>query len=104
MQRLKKNDEVQVLAGRNKNRRGSIVEVIDNERVLVSGANLVYKHKKLSRPGEESGILSREAPLHASNVAIFNEELGKPDRVGFRIEDGKKVRYFKSTGQTVPET
>ncbi len=102
MQKLKKDDEVIVIAGRDKGKRGSILSFMKEERVLVSGVNIVKKHKKGDpQTGEQGGIVDQEAPIHISNIAIFNEESGEADRVGVRIEDGKKVRYFKSNGQSV---
>ena len=102
MQKLKKDDEVIVIAGRDKGKRGSILSFMKEERVLVSGVNIVKKHKKGDpQTGEQGGIVDQEAPIHISNIAIFNEESGESDRVGVRLEDGKKVRYFKSSGQSV---
>ncbi|MBM30521.1 MAG: 50S ribosomal protein L24 [Gammaproteobacteria bacterium] len=102
MQKLKKDDEVIVIAGRDKGKRGSILSFMQEERVLVSGVNIVKKHKKGDpQTGEQGGIVDQEAPIHISNIAIFNEESGEADRVGVRLEDGKKVRYFKSSGQSV---
>ena len=102
MQKLKKDDEVIVIAGRDKGKRGSILSFMKEERVLVSGVNIVKKHKKGDpQAGEQGGIVDQEAPIHISNIAIFNEESGEADRVGVRLEDGKKVRYFKSSGQSV---
>ena len=102
MQKLKKDDEVIVIAGRDKGKRGSILSFMKEERVLGSGVNIVKKHKKGDpQTGEQGGIVDQEAPIHISNIAIFNEESGEADRVGVRIEDGKKVRYFKSSGQSV---
>ena len=102
MQKLKKDDEVIVIAGRDKGKRGSILSFMKEERGLVSGVNIVKKHKKGDpQTGEQGGIVDQEAPIHISNIAIFNEESGEADRVGVRIEDGKKVRYFKSSGQSV---
>ncbi len=102
MQKLKKDDEVIVIAGRDKGKRGSILSFMKEERVLVSGVNIVKKHKKGDpQTGEQGGIVDQEAPIHISNIAIFNEESGEADHVGVRIEDGKKVRYFKSSGQSV---
>ena len=93
MQKLKKDDEVIVIAGRDKGKRGSILSFMKEERVLVSGVNIVKKHKKGDpQTGEQGGIVDQEAPIHISNIAIFNEESGEADRVGVRIEDGKKVR------------
>ena len=102
MQKLKKDDEVIVITGRDKGKRGSILSFMKEERVLVSGVNIVKKHKKGDpQTGEQGGIVDQEAPIHISNIAIFNEESGEADRVGVRLEDGKKVRYFKSSGQSV---
>ena len=102
MQKLKKDDEVIVIAGRDKGKRGSILSFMKEARVLVSGVNIVKKHKKGDpQTGEQGGIVDQEAPIHISNIAIFNEESGEADRVGVRLEDGKKVRYFKSSGQSV---
>ena len=102
MQKLKKDDEVIVITGRDKGKRGSILSFMKEERVLVSGVNIVKKHKKGDpQTGEQGGIVDQEAPIHISNIAIFNEENGEADRVGVRLEDGKKVRYFKSSGQSV---
>jgi len=96
--KIKRDDEVVVLAGKDKGKRGKVLKVVtDTGRVIVEGVNVVKKHQKpnpaLNVPG---GIVEQEAPIHASNVAIYNPETGKADRVGFRFEDGKKVRTFKS--------
>ncbi len=102
MNRLKKGDEVIVIAGKDKGKRGSVSKVLANGRVLVDGINLVKKHVKPNpMTGEQGGIISKEMPIHASNVMLFNPETGKGDRVGYRLEGDKKVRYFKSTGKTV---
>ncbi|MDY7025077.1 MAG: 50S ribosomal protein L24 [Pseudomonadota bacterium] len=102
MKKIQQNDEVIVIAGKNKGARGQVREVLKDDRVIVSGVNLVKKHQKpnpnLNRQG---GIIEKEAPLHVSNVAIFNSATEKADRVGIRFEDGKKVRFFKSSGQTI---
>ena len=102
MKKLKKDDEVIVIAGRDKGKRGSILSFLKEERALVSGVNIVKKHKKGNpQTGEQGGIIDQEASIHMSNIAIFNEESGGADRVGIRVDDGKKVRYFKSNGQLV---
>ena len=103
MNRLKKGDEVIVIAGKDKGKRGTVSRVLSNGRVLVDGINLAKKHVKPNpQTGEGGGIVTKEMPVHASNVMLFNPETGKGDRVGFRIdENGKKVRYFKSTGKAV---
>lgn len=104
MLKIKKNDEVVVLAGRDKGKRGDVLNVLDDGRLLVSGVNTVKKHKRPNpNVGEQGGILTQEAPIQVSNVAIWNADESKADRVGFREEDGKKVRYFKSTGKVIDE-
>lgn len=102
MNRLKKGDEVIVIAGKDKGKRGTVSKVLANGRVLVDGINLVKKHVKPNpMTGEQGGIVTKEMPIHASNVMLFNPETGKGDRVGYHVEGDKKVRYFKSTGKTV---
>ena len=103
MKRIKKGDEVIVIAGKaeNKGKRGKVLAV-HGDRVLVEGLNLVVKHVKPNpQLGIEGGIVRKEATIHISNVMLFNPETGKGDRVGFKFEDGKKVRYFKSNGALV---
>ncbi|HID00569.1 MAG TPA: 50S ribosomal protein L24 [Piscirickettsiaceae bacterium] len=102
MNRLKKGDEVIVIAGKDKGKRGTVSKVLANGRVVVDGINLVKKHVKANpMTGEQGGIVTREAPIHASNVMLFNPETGKGDRVGFRLDGDSKIRYFKSTGKAV---
>ncbi|ATC97364.1 MAG: 50S ribosomal protein L24 [Pseudomonadota bacterium] len=101
--KIRRDDEVIVLAGKDKGKRGKVLSVVtESSRVFVEGVNLIKKHQKpvpqLNQPG---GIVEKEASVDVSNVAIFNQETGKADRVGFKIEDGKKVRIFKSTGKTI---
>ena len=103
MKKIKRDDEVIVTTGKDKDKRGKVLKVLDDGRVLVSGINMMKKHTKpnpmLGTPG---GIVEKEAPILASNVAIFNPQTGKADRVGFQIkEDGTKVRIFKSTNEAV---
>ena len=104
MLKIKKNDEVVVIAGRSKGQRGEVLEVRSDGRLIVSGVNLLKKHQRgnpnLGKPG---GIVEREGPIKASNVAIWNEDETRADRVGFRLEDGTKVRYFKSTGKRLED-
>ncbi len=78
-------------------------QVIADERVVVDGVNVVKRHTKPNpQAGQPGGIVSKELPIHISNVALYNVATGKPDRVGFKVlEDGRKVRYFKSNGETV---
>jgi large subunit ribosomal protein L24 len=96
--KIKRDDEVVVLAGKDKGKQGKVLKVLtDKDRVIVEGVNVVKKHQKPNPAlGESGGIVEQEAAIHISNVAILNPETGKADRVGFRIEDGKKVRFFKS--------
>ena len=103
MQRLRKGDEVIVIAGRDKGRRGSILRVNDDGRVLVENINIVKKHQKPNpNAGVPGGIVEKEMPLEASNVMLFNPQTGKGDRIGFKtLEDGRKVRYFKSNNEVV---
>lgn len=107
MLKIKKQDQVVVIAGKDKGKRGEVLSVLKDGRYLVSGVNLVKKH---TRPNPnmnvEGGIVEKEAPIRASNVAIYNQESGKADRVGFQFvdeADGKKrkIRIYKSTKKPV---
>ena len=101
--KIRRDDEVVVIAGKDKGRRGKVLQVRPDNRVLVSGVNLIKKHMKPNPTlGKQGGIVEKEAPLHISNVALFNPESNKAERVGFLLnEDGTKVRVFKSTGKEV---
>ncbi|MCG7499938.1 50S ribosomal protein L24 [Vibrio sp. Of7-15] len=100
--KIRRNDEVIVLAGKDKGKRGKVTEVLATGKVIVEGINLVKKHQKpVPALGQQGGIVEKEAAIDVSNVAIFNESTGKADRVGFRFEDDKKVRFFKSNGETI---
>lgn len=102
MAKLKRDDEVIVIAGKDKGKRGTVRRIIDSDRVVVSGVNMIKKHTKPNpQLGEPGGIIEKEASIHVSNVAIVNPATGKADRVGFRFEDEKKVRFFKSNGELV---
>ncbi len=102
MLKIKKDDEVIVIAGRDKGKRGEVLQVMKDGRLLVGGVNMVKKHEKPNpNVGKQGGIVSREAPIEVSNVAIWNDDAEKADRVGFRMEDGKKVRYFKSDARLI---
>lgn len=103
MRRIRVDDEVIVLAGKDKGRTGTVVECHGLNHVVVSGINEVTRHTRARKPGDRHGRLQKEAPLHVSNVALFNPETEKADRVGVRIEDGKKVRYFKSNGAVIED-
>lgn len=102
--KIRRNDEVIVITGKDKGKVGKVTAVFPSEgRVLVEGVNMVKKHQKANpQAGIEPGIVDKEAKIHVSNVAIYNPDTKKADRVGFRFEDGKKVRFFKSTGALVP--
>ena len=103
MQRIRKGDEIQVRAGRDKGKRGNVLRVVDDEHVLVEGVNVVKKHTRANpAAGMAGGILEKEVPIHISNVGLYNPATGKCDRVGFkRLENGKKVRFFKSNGEVI---
>ena len=100
--KIRKGDKVVVLAGRDKGRTGEVIEVRPGEnRAVVRGVNMVKRHQKQSA-GQEGGIISKEAPIHLSNIAIADPKSGKPTRVGFRIEaDGRKVRIAKRSGADI---
>lgn len=102
MEKIRKGDEVIVLTGRDKNRRGTILQRVDADHVLVEGINVVKKHTRPNpMQGTTGGIIEKSMPIHISNVAIFNPATGKGDRVGIKVEDGRKVRVFRSSGETV---
>lgn len=103
MKKIKKEDQVIVIAGKDKGKTGDVKKVLANSRVVVSGINMVKKHTKANPNANISGgILEKEAPIHISNVAIFNSGTKKADRVGFKfMEASKKVRYYKSTGEVI---
>ncbi|AYF88738.1 50S ribosomal protein L24 [Pseudomonas sp. BN414] len=102
MQKIRRDDEIIVIAGKDKGKRGKVLKVLADSRVLVSGVNLIKRHTKPNpMAGVQGGIVEREAPMHLSNVAIFNAETNKADRVGFKVEEGKKIRVFKSTQKPV---
>jgi len=103
MKKIRRDDEIIVISGKHKSRRGKVLQVLADGRLLVSGVNLVKRHTKANpMAGIAGGVVEKEAPLDASNVAIYNPETHKADRVGFRIEeDGSKTRIFKSTQKPV---
>ncbi len=103
MKRLRKGDQVVVLAGRDKGRKGTVLEVLDSGHVVVEGLNVVRKHQKPNPAREQQGgIQEKSMPMDESNVALFNAATGKADRVGFRtLADGKKVRFFKSNNEVL---
>jgi len=102
MRKIRRDDEVIVIAGKDKGKRGRVSQVRTDNRLIVTGINMVKKHQKANpQAGVQGGIIEKEAPIQVSNVAIFNPSTNKADRVGFRVEDGKKVRFFKSNGEAV---
>ena len=103
MNKLKRGDEVFVTSGKDKGRRGTIVEIIGKQKVLVEGINIVKKHTKPNpNAGIEGGIIDKTMPIDISNVMIWNAENEQPEKVGIKTEkDGKKVRIFKKTGKTI---
>ena len=102
MLKIKRDDEVIVIAGKDKGKRGKVVQVLEGNKLIVSGVQIVRKHQKPNpQQGVTGGIVDQEAPIDASNVAIFNPKTEKADRVGFREEDGKKIRFFKSDNEPV---
>ena len=103
MRKIKSNDEVIVLTGRDKGKRGKVNKVLPDGRLIVSGVQMIKKHQKPNpEAGVDGGIIEKEAPIQVSNVAIFNSATSKADRVGFKVlEDGRKIRVFKSNGEAV---
>jgi large subunit ribosomal protein L24 len=103
MQKIKRDDEVIVVTGRDKGKRGSVTRLRGDGRLYVSGVNMMKRHTKGNpQAGEPGGIIEKEAPIQASNIAIYNNKTNKADRVGFKtLEDGKKVRVFKSNGEEI---
>ncbi len=103
MRKIKKGDNVVVIAGRDKGKRGDVARIVDDSHVVVNGINAMKKHAKpnplKNQPG---GIISKEVPIHVSNIAIWNPVTQKPDRIGFRImDDGRKLRFYKSNGELI---
>ena len=103
MRKIRSNDEVVVITGKDKGRRGKVVQVLANNKVVVQGINRVKKHQRPNpNLGVQGGIVEKEMPLDASNVMLVNPATGKGDRVGFKLlEDGKKIRVFKYNGERV---
>ena len=103
MSKIRKNDDVIVIAGKDKGRRGTVVRVLDSERIIVENVNMVKRHTKPNPTrGVAGGIVEKEAAIHVSNVMLFNPVTKKGDRVGYRtLEDGRKVRFFKSNNEVL---
>ncbi len=102
MNRIRKGDQVIVIAGKNKGQKGEVVRVV-GDRVVVTNVNLVKRHTKANpQANQPGGIIEREAPIHASNVMVFNPASGKGERVGVKVlEDGRKLRVFRSSGEAI---
>jgi large subunit ribosomal protein L24 len=103
MSKIRKDDNVIVITGKNKDKRGKVLKVLADGKVLVEGVNIVKKHVKPNpNKGIEGGIKEKEAPIHCSNVALINPATNAAGRVGFKyLEDGRKVRYFKSDNEVI---
>lgn len=102
MLKIKRDDEVIVLAGKDKGKRGKVRRVLDNGKLIVSGVNMVKKHTRPNpQAGVQGGIVEKEAAIQASNVAIYNASTSKADRVGFKVDGDRKIRVYKSSGETI---
>jgi large subunit ribosomal protein L24 len=103
MEKIRKGDEIVVITGKDKGKRGTVLSRVDDEHVLVEGVNRAKKHVKPNPvKGVAGGIVDKDMPIHISNVALFNPATKKADRVGFKaLDDGRKVRVFKSNGELV---
>ncbi len=103
MNRIKKGDRVVVTTGKDKGRQGTVIRVLEDDKVVVENVNMVKKHQKPNpQANQPGGIVSKEAPIHVSNVMLFNPATKKGDRVGFKtLDDGRKVRVFRSNGEVV---
>jgi large subunit ribosomal protein L24 len=103
MRKIKKGDDVIVITGKDKGKRGTVLRVVDLGHVLVEGANRVKKHQRPNpMKNTTGGIVDKEMPLHVSNVAVFNPTTKKADRIGTKLlDDGRRVRYFKSNGEVI---
>ena len=99
MNKIRKGDEVVVLAGKDKNKRGVVIARVSEDQLLVEGINVVKKHQKPNpMKGEVGGVVDKVMPIHQSNVSLFDKETGKPSRVAVQVVDGKRVRVLKATG------
>lgn len=103
MRKIKKGDNIVVIAGRDKGKRGDVARIIDDTHVVVNGVNQVKKHTRPNpMKNQPGGIVTKEAPIHVSNVAVWNPVTQKADRIGFRtMEDGRKLRFYKSNGELI---
>ena len=102
MNRIRKGDQVIVTAGKDKGEKGDVVRIA-GDKVFVSNVNIIKRHTKPNpQAGQPGGVIEREAPIHASNVMLFNPASGKGERIGFKVlEDGRKLRVFRSSGEAV---
>ena len=103
MRKIKKGDNVVVIAGRDKGKRGDVATIVDDTHVIVNGVNQVKRHTKPNpMKNQPGGIVTKEVPIHVSNVAIWNPVTQKADRIGFKsMQDGRKLRFFKSNGEQI---
>ncbi|MCH7508935.1 MAG: 50S ribosomal protein L24 [Proteobacteria bacterium] len=103
MRKIRTGDDIIVITGKDKGRRGTVLRVYDDERVLVEGINMVKKHQKPNpQAGVQGGIIDKEMPIAQSNLMLYNPQTKKGDRIGIRfLEDGRKVRFFKSNNEVV---
>jgi len=106
MLKIKKGDEVVVITGKDKGRRGNVLRVLPDDRMIVENINMAKRHTKPNpNAGQPGGIIDKEMPIDASNVMLWNADAGKGDRVGFKmLDDGRKVRIFRSSGEVVDAT
>ena len=106
MLKIKQGDEVIVITGKDKGRRGNVLKVLPDDRVVVENINMVKRHTKPNpNAGQPGGIIDKEMPINTSNLMLWNADAGKGDRVGFKVlDDGRKVRVFRSTGEVVDAT
>ena len=102
MNRIRKGDQVVVISGKDKGKRGDVVRVA-GDKVVVSNINVIKRHTKPNpQLGQAGGVIEREAPIHISNVMLFNPATGKGERIGFKVlEDGRKLRVFRSSGESI---
>ena len=102
MQKIKKDDQVIVMTGKDKGKTGVVISLLDGGRLYVSGVNMIKRHTKANpQMGQPGGIIEKEAPIQAANIAIYNAATNKADRVGIKVEDGSKIRVFKSNGEAI---
>ncbi|QCI16162.1 50S ribosomal protein L24 [Buchnera aphidicola] len=100
--KLRRNDKIIILIGKDKGKKSTIKNILSSNKVIINGLNLIKKHQKpVPSQNKNGGIVEKEAPIQISNIAILNPESNKPDRIGFRFEEGKKVRFFKSNKKTI---